>query len=130
MTNNKTLCQGKVWRHHYYYSCGNPGAIEEEGKKWCGIHAPSKAKAKAEKSRGQYDWKSKAWDFDSKIRGAESEVMAAAQNVYKSQIGAGWEMEQQRIAVQRLVKAYGTLESIRTEYAAHDAKRPDGIRKV
>lgn len=56
--------------------------------------------------------------------------MAAAQQVFRSQTGAGWEMEQQRLAVERLVRAYGQLESVKADAEAHDKKRPSGIRKV
>jgi hypothetical protein len=124
-------CAGRRYERNVgFVDCGNPGVLEEDGKKWCGKHAPSKVKAMEQKASHRSKWRSEAWSFDSKLRAAEREVMHAAEEVYQSQSGAGWEAEQQRLAVVKLVQAYGELESIRHAAEVHHQKRPAGIRRV
>jgi len=83
--------------------------VERDSKRFCSLHDPEKAKA-ASAAR------SAKWDAEYSVRDAERGVMAAAGEVYKSQIGAGWEMAQQREAVQKLVRAYGSLEAARKTF--------------
>lgn len=59
-------CKGSVthrddrWGH--VYQCENKGAIEEDGKLWCKIHAPSSEKARKDKRHQKWKEESDARD--------------------------------------------------------------------
>ena len=54
-------CTGRLWNDYDMrgYQCSKSGKYEEEGKWWCGTHAPSKVKARHEKQAAKYDAESK-----------------------------------------------------------------------
>jgi uncharacterized Zn finger protein (UPF0148 family) len=82
--------------------------VEHDGKRFCKIHDPKKQQARAEAN-------SKKYNAEFAVKDAQRNVMLAAEKVYQSRVGAGWELEQQRRAVEELVQAYGLLESARGE---------------
>lgn len=128
--NSANRCAGRVWQNHYYYPCSMSPSLNEDGKLWCKRHAPSTEKKKREKSDQITKYREEAWKLESKERDAENAVMEAARNVYRSQIGAGWDAEQQRKAVEDLVGAVGSLEAVEKKREVHRSERPQGLRKV
>jgi hypothetical protein len=45
-------CAAKVWHEYHQSPCSSRGKYEEDGRWWCGTHAPSKVKARdAERAR-------------------------------------------------------------------------------
>jgi hypothetical protein len=48
MSDATLQCSAYVWGSNglHRYRCGKPGKYEEDGKRWCGRHLPSKVEAK------------------------------------------------------------------------------------
>lgn len=54
----KHRCEDQVreagrWSHHH--PCGKPAKYHEDGKDWCGVHAPSRIRARLEKRQNNPD---------------------------------------------------------------------------
>lgn len=54
MTTEKHRCAGKVSDNRRSYPCASNGRYEEEGRWWCGVHAPSKVSERYEKKRAKW----------------------------------------------------------------------------
>lgn len=66
MDPNHDMCVKKVWRGYTSYRCDNKGKYKENGEFYCGIHLPSKVKARDDKRdkafKKGWDEQKKAWD--------------------------------------------------------------------
>ena len=55
-TEQKPKCSAELQDNFYAsYSCSKPGTYTEEGKTWCGTHAPSKVAARRAGQDKKYD---------------------------------------------------------------------------
>lgn len=87
------------------HQCARKRGFGKDGL-YCKQHDPEKC-ANARKARAD------KWDAEYAVKDAERAVMAAAEQVYLSRCGAGWEAEQQRLVVEKLFQAYGKFDAAR-----------------
>lgn len=77
-----TKCAAAVFGDYSSYPCGKAGKFEEGGKHWCGIHLPSRVKAKLEARNAKWDAKSNAqrirWKAEERLKAAIDAVLVAA----------------------------------------------------
>lgn len=48
-------CEAKCFKDWAHYACSKTAKYHENGKWWCGTHAPSKVKERADKSREKWN---------------------------------------------------------------------------
>ena len=77
----KNQCEARVWGHDAWtgsYPCNNLGKYFEDGKWWCGMHAPSKQRereAKRDRIRNSPEiLKQKLADAERELRWAQERV--------------------------------------------------------
>lgn len=78
----KKKCAGEAYDRYSgrFYSCTNAGKHHEDGKWWCGIHAPSK---KAAKQKKQWD----AYRAEQRRKAAQMKVASARDTIASVAIG-------------------------------------------
>jgi hypothetical protein len=64
----------EIYRNYAHYPCGKTAKFQENGKWWCGTHAPSKVAAKRAVREAK-------WADDSKIREKQHAITEAASRV-------------------------------------------------
>jgi len=84
------------------HQCDRKRGHGEDGL-YCKQHDPNKVKAAAADRTARYE-------AENAVTNTKSDVWDAAEEVFRSQVGAGWELEQQRRAIGKLVAAYGAFE--------------------
>ena len=71
-------CAGRVYSLFHSYPCGKPGKHEEDGKWWCGIHAPSKIAARKAKTFARWEAKRAVHNKQYAKERAAREIVEAA----------------------------------------------------
>lgn len=98
-------CSGLIHGLVRDYSCRNPGRMNENGRWWCGVHAPSTKARKDAKVAARWDAKAKARDQLNEVSYAKDEVVDAAVDWVKE--GGPRRVLRLSRAVRRLEKARG-----------------------
>lgn len=87
----KPRCASRTWRNSgnwgAWHDCRRVGTVEEDGRYWCGHHAPSRVKARDE---AKDIARRRAESIDSAravVRGAERDVVAAAMRAWADNPG-------------------------------------------
>ena len=58
-----TRCAGRLWDNFRgYRPCPHTGKYQEDGKRWCGTHAPSKIQARRGKADASREERADAWN--------------------------------------------------------------------
>lgn len=73
-------CVGSVYDSKIGFSpCGNRGTHKENGKFWCGLHLPSRVKAKQDarnrKETAEWDAKQARWDKKERVERVEGALV-------------------------------------------------------
>ena len=71
-------CAGEIYESHRFWDCSKTGKLNEDGKWWCGIHAPSAVAARRAKQDAKWKSYSAARDKRYAIEAAGRRVIAAA----------------------------------------------------
>ena len=81
MAKAKEECEGHTYESHSgtFPPCDYPGKYFEDGKHWCGIHAPSKMKARREKNDAKYARERAIDSAKSAVKAKERDVVVAAE---------------------------------------------------
>ena len=77
MKTERHKCSGSVWDRSGFHAtkCGNNAKLHEEGRWWCGVHAPS-ARAKRDAKRVA------VWDARTSARDRRNAISAARDRVF------------------------------------------------
>lgn len=62
------MCAGSVWSGWQWVNCSAVGRYEEDGKHWCGNHAPSKVATREAKAKARRAAKFKEWEAKHNLR--------------------------------------------------------------
>ena len=93
-------CAARTFRGHHFYSCHKLGKVEEDGKWWCGIHAPSKVAARRAK-------RDALWKTEDEARGKRYARHEAAREIVEAALN------DDAAALQAAVAAYRAIENAR-----------------
>ena len=98
------VCCKAVWGDGSYrpHVCGNAAKFEVDGKHYCGIHNPNKAKTKAQvEAEENYALRAKKY----KLESAAPDLLEALQGFIEGAESMGWCTEKARAAIAKATGA-------------------------
>ena len=76
-------CEGRVSSDWSSYQCENKGKYDEQGHKWCGIHAPTKRTAKERKGFDKRQARYARWDIINARKQADIKIIEVAKAYFR-----------------------------------------------
>jgi hypothetical protein len=105
----KVKCAGSVWQGRLgHMDCYNPGKFTEDGKAWCGLHLPSRVKARQDKNTDKMHYIIKGESLRNEVDYQGRNVTSVARDVVHG-----------LLPIEKLEKAVAALDAAQKKLDLH-----------